>query len=559
MPAYSAGIRSAYGHGIKVLQAAVNALNALSRPGKLVIRLNLLKTWSGRRGSNPRRPAWEAGILPLNYSRGFVFHTISQRRNRVITAPGTIGDSGRLKVSCYARSRIMNSIGRTLSGIALSIGVLCAGTERRALLLISIDGMRPDYVTAAASHRLKIPTLLGMLHSGAYATGVHGVLPTVTYPSHTTLLTGVWPVRHGIYSNTTFDPLHKNIGGWYWYSQDIRVRTLWEAAANAGLSVGSVSWPVSVGAPGVKYLIPEYWRAATAEDLKLLSALSTRGLFEHLSKEEGPYTTDLNEALKGDRARTKYAAAILRENRPDFMTVHLAALDHVEHGTEPFSPESNATLEELDGMVQELENAMRASHPNAAMCVVSDHGFTRVDHHLHLLKAFVDAQLIEIDPKTESWPEPKVLGWKATPWINGGSAAIMLKDPNDAETREKTRQLLHKLGADPANGIASVMEKQEITGLGGDSAAEFWVDMKSSFAIDGALREPLAAETKLSGTHGYSPDNPNLLASFFIAGPGVRAGLNLGEIDMRSVAPTLAEYLGIKLETADLAPIKLTH
>ena len=419
--------------------------------------------------------------------------------------------------------------------------------------------MRPDYVTEAASHGLKIPTLHGLLNSGAYATGVRGVLPTVTYPSHTTLLTGVWPARHGIYSNTTFDPLHKDMGGWYWYSQDVRVRTLWEVAANAGLSVGSVSWPVSVGAPGVKYLIPEYWRAARPEDLKLLRALSTPGLLEHLSKQEGPYTTDLNEALNGDRARTKYAAAILRENKPDFMTVHLAALDHVEHGTGPFSPESNATLEELDGMVQKLKEAMQASHPNAAICVVSDHGFTRVDHHLHLPKAFVDAQLMEIDPKTESWPEPKVLSWKASPWIDGGSAAIMLKDPNDPEAREKTGRLLRELAADPANGIVRVIDKQGIAALGGDSDADFWVDMQSNFAIDGALRKPLAAETKVSGTHGHSPNNPELLASFFLAGAGVQTGLNLGEIDMRSVAPTLAEYLGVKLETADLPPLKLNR
>src|SRR5579875_2982277 len=94
---------------------------------------------------------------------------------------------------------------------------------RRSLLLISIDGMRPDYVTQASAHGLKIPHLLKLLHEGAHASGVRGVLPTVTYPSHTTILTGVWPAKHGIDSNTTFDPYDKNLGGWYWYGEDIHV------------------------------------------------------------------------------------------------------------------------------------------------------------------------------------------------------------------------------------------------------------------------------------------------------------------------------------------------
>ena len=61
-----------------------------------------------------------------------------------------------------------------------------------------------------------------------------GVIPTVTYPSHTTLVTGVWPAKHGIYANTTFDPLQKNYQGWYWYAEDIHVPTLWDAAREAG-------------------------------------------------------------------------------------------------------------------------------------------------------------------------------------------------------------------------------------------------------------------------------------------------------------------------------------
>src|SRR5690242_7478270 len=107
---------------------------------------------------------------------------------------------------------------RPLPLLAAAVQLLFLATPARpqsALLVISLDGMRPDYVTGADRHNLKIPHLRRLLAEGAHATGVRGVLPTVTYPSHTTILTGVWPMKHGIYSNVVTDPPGKNLDGWY--------------------------------------------------------------------------------------------------------------------------------------------------------------------------------------------------------------------------------------------------------------------------------------------------------------------------------------------------------
>src|ERR1700748_1882007 len=165
--------------------------------------------------------------------------------------------------------------------------------QSHTVLMISIDGMKPEYVTKADEHGLKIPNMRKMMQEGAYAEGVNGVVPTVTYPSHTTLVTGVWPERHGIYGNTTFDPERKNLGGWYWYAEDIKVPTLWDAAKAAGLTTASINWPVSVGAP-VNYLIPEIWRAGTADDKKLTHAVSTPGLISSLESSVGEYPDALD-------------------------------------------------------------------------------------------------------------------------------------------------------------------------------------------------------------------------------------------------------------------------
>ncbi len=415
-----------------------------------------------------------------------------------------------------------------------------------ALLVISLDGMRPDYVLMAGEHGLKIPHLRRLSAEGAHASGVVGVLPTVTYPSHTTIMTGVWPAKHGIYSNIVTDPLGKNLDGWYWYAEDIRVPTLWEAAAKAGMKVGSVSWPVSVGAKGVTYLIPEYWRAQkTADDLKLMRVIATPGLINEIQKQAGLYVMDLDAAVQGDRQRTKYAVAILREKKVQFMTVHLAALDHIEHQGGPFSPEANAALEQLDQQVGQLEEAAKSVFPNVTVCVLSDHGFARTDHRLNILRPFAEAGLVTLDSAG------KITGWQAYPKADGGSAEIYLHDPHDEATRQKTNELLLRLAANSENGIHQILDAKEIAALGGDPGASFWVDMKANFSVESNSTGQTGPKP-VGGTHGYMPSHPELQASFFIAGPRIEHGLDLGSIDMRSIAPTLARCLGVPFTSGDL-------
>ena len=112
-----------------------------------------------------------------------------------------------------------------------------------SLLLVSIDGLRPADVIEADKRHVAVPNLRRLLAEGSFATGVAGVLPTVTFPSHTTIVTGVAPSRHGIVANTPFDPLGKNLDGWFWYAEDIEVETLWDAAAKAGMVTSSGRQP----------------------------------------------------------------------------------------------------------------------------------------------------------------------------------------------------------------------------------------------------------------------------------------------------------------------------
>ncbi len=413
------------------------------------------------------------------------------------------------------------------------------------LVVISIDGLRPDYITEADARGAKVPNLRRFMKEGAYADAVEGVVPTVTYPSHTTLMTGVWPAKHGIYANTTFDPLQKNLQGWYWYAEDIRVPTLWEAAAKAGRTTASVQWPVTVGAD-INWNIPEYWRANTGDDAKLLRSVSTPGLLAEAQKDLGPYSGGTDTTVEADQNRGRYAAWILEKKHPGLLTLHLIALDHIEHETGPFSAESIAVLEGLDAVIGSVrEAAERVAAGRAFVAVVSDHGFARTEAQLNLFPAFRDAKLFAVDDKG------KIIDWKAMPWVTGGSAAIVLKDPEDAATRLAVHDLLAKLADDPANGIDRVLDGAELHKRGGYPTASFFVSLKPGWRTGYAADGPVLSKTKPGGTHGELPDVPDLHAAFFLVGPGVPAGKDLGLMDMRDIAPSLGHEVGLALPTAD--------
>jgi hypothetical protein len=133
----------------------------------------------------------------------------------------------------------------------------------------------------------------------------------------------------------------------------------------------------------------------------------------------------------------------------------------------------------------------------------------------------------------------------------GGTAAVVLRDPADAVTRSRVHRALEALSRDPANGISRVLTAAETRSAGGFPDAAFVVAMQRNFRVvdrvDGSLRRTGLPE----GTHGHLPQEEAMDATFLIAGPGVPAGLSLGRIDMRDVAPTLAGLLGLDIPTAD--------
>ena len=434
--------------------------------------------------------------------------------------------------------------------LATLIALLLASPAAASpVLLISLDGLRPGDISDAKARGMNLPVLSGLRAEGASAQGVVGVLPTLTYPSHTTLVTGVSPGRHGVVNNLTFDPEQKNQGGWYWYTSDVKVPTLWQAAHAAGLSTANVHWPVTVGATGIDENLPQIWRAGTEDDRKLLTALATPGLIARLERRVGArYPQGIDETVEGDAQRVAFAEALLAD-KPQFTTVYLAGIDHTEHHDGPDSAAAKAAIEATDALVGRLVRAARAAMPDVTVVVVSDHGFLPVSTDINLFKPFIDAGLITLDAKGQ------VTGWQAMPWIAGGTAAIRLARPDDAALLAKVRGVLAAMAANPAYKIASVLDRSAIAKAGGDGEASFVVAMQPGTETGRDPAAPIAKPSTYKGMHGYVPWDPAMRSTLIVAGPGIAKGKDLGVVDMRAIAPSIARRLGASLPSAEMPAV----
>jgi predicted AlkP superfamily pyrophosphatase or phosphodiesterase len=446
----------------------------------------------------------------------------------------------------------MRGLQRTL-GLLLALALPTAA-RAEPVLLISIDGLQPADVIEAERRGLEIPNLRRFVREGAYATGVVGVLPTVTYPSHTTLITGTAPARHGVIGNTTFDPMQINQGGWYWYASDIKVPTLWDAAKQAGRSTASVHWPVTVGAATIDWNLPQVWRTGHRDDAKLVAALSTPGLLPELEGALGAYAPGINEEIDGDETRGRFVAEIITRKKPYLMTAYLTALDHEQHAKGPGSAEAHAILERIDAIVGRLVAAQLAAQPDSVIAIVSDHGFSNTTTEVNFYRAFIDAGLITLGP------DGKIASWEAEPWTSGGSVAVMLARQGDEALERKVGALLDRLKADPAMRIRAIADRAEIARIGGNPEAAFYLDLMPDANSGGfkGLQVPLSGPAGSKGMHGFFPAAPFMRSTFMLMGGGIPAGRSLGEVDMRAIAPTLAAILEVPLPTAERPAVRLS-
>ena len=440
----------------------------------------------------------------------------------------------------------------------------------KRVLVISLDGLDARYLLKRDEYGLKIPTLRRLMAEGTWARGVVSVYPSLTYPAHTTLVTGATPRRHGIFGNNILEmPPAPQTGAAHWFARDIRAETLWDAARRAKLSTGMVSWPVAGGTGD--WNVPEIWKpGGTQNDSLGEIAMHARpsGLVEEIAKRD-PALYAKATADETDDMRTRFAEYVIGEKKPDVMLVHLFDLDHFEHDEGPFTPQAFEMLEKTDGYVARLLDAARRAGTLAetAVFIVSDHGFKSISQQIQPGVILERAGLLKTREEKDAQGRTRTLvadDWRALPYPTAGSCAIILRNPRDGDAMRRALAAFREYaGAEnqgrraKGDGLLRIIYAEHLAKLGSNPRAAFMLEAADGYAFGGSLTgEPLAA-TRQRGTHGYLPSGADYRTSFIAAGASVTRRGDLGVVHMLDIGPTIAATLGLKLRDADGRPLKL--
>lgn len=368
----------------------------------------------------------------------------------------------------------------------------------------------------------------------AHASGcthVRTVYPALTYPAHTTLVTGVDPRQHGIGHNQPHHPeLEASMRPWYWDRAQVKVPNLFDAVKEAGGSCASVLWPVTGKTKSIRWNFPEVlalpgenqtWKMLRYGSPLWLLQMELRHRSERVSLRE-PYLSDYATILLKD---------VIASHAPDLSAVHLVDLDDMRHHHGVFNRETRKAIQRLDHRAAEIWETMQHTPgmEGAALCLVSDHGQADVRETVSLGEALTRLGL----------------GSLFTVQSNGFGAYLFFRQKEEetahlGELTDFLRQHMEELRA------SAVYSAEDLAAMGAVEGVSLAVEAAPGVVYDDGL--PQAKREK--ATHGFGPGHPAENCLFALRGKGIREGVWIPDMPMRDVAPTLAGILGVKMPQA---------
>lgn len=427
----------------------------------------------------------------------------------------------------------------------------------RCVILVSVDGLANFYFNEPQA---QMPTLHKLARGGARADG--GVVcsfPTVTWPNHTTLVTGVTPARHGVIGNNYYDRAQRKEiplipDPLFDKDEIVKVPTVYDAAHAAGLTTSGIVWPATRNAKTLNWTVPDMFGSEAWPKYgttRWLAELHEAGL---PIDRHGDWTKQPSGGVQRDWLYTRMAAHVLKHHAPNLLLIHLVEVDHVEHREGPRSAEAYWSVSHADDRLRDLVEAVEQSprKDQTTIIVASDHGFFPIERDIRPNVLLRQVGLITTQPDKSVARQAICVGQ------GGASMVYILNDERRAEIRDQLAKLLADV-----EGVQAVIKPEEFAKVGQPTreqdphAPDLWLAAKSGYSFTNADSgtDLVAPRDKVGGTHGYLPDQPDLLATLVLYGNGIKPGTSLGKVSNLDVAPTIAHLLGIDLPTADGKPL----
>ena len=371
-----------------------------------------------------------------------------------------------------------------------------AQQAKHYVILVSLDGFRYDY-----ARKYGAKNLLELAAHGASAPeGMIPSFPSITFPNHYTIVTGLYPEHHGIVANEFYDPARKeqykysnskNAADGTWYGGT----PLWSLAEQQGMRAASFFWP---------------------------------GSEAEIQGTRPSYYLHFNDKFPDDK-RVDQVLAWLQlpaDQRPHFITLYYSNVDHAGHDYGPDAPETAEAVRHVDELIGKLVAGFAASNLPVDLIVVADHGMEKEQGDWITLDKYTDlSHFVTVGPLMYANSEADAE--KAYRELNGASEKFKVY------RRANYPTWLH-FNASARSGDPIVLP----TG---------------PYEVRARKERPADRDsTTMRGTHGYDPKTmPSMKAIFYAAGPDIREGVTVPPFENVDVYPLIAKILGLKIGPID--------
>jgi predicted AlkP superfamily pyrophosphatase or phosphodiesterase len=375
-----------------------------------------------------------------------------------------------------------------------------AAAQPAPLLLISIDAFRADYIDRGLT-----PTLAMLAQGGVHADAMQPAFPSLTFPNHYTLVTGLYPDHHGIVNNTMFDPAlgkfslgnRKAVGDGRWWDGGTPI---WEDADAHGLRTATMFWPGAEADIHGRH--PDYWM---------------------------PYDGKVTPDQRVDQVLAWLD--LPPAQRPTFLTLYFDQVDHAGHEHGPHSPEVNQALRDTDAALARLVAGLqqRGLFDRMNIIVLADHGMASVP----FANSVLIEKLIPLD-EVQTVSLGIVAGFNPKPGHDFAAIEHMLDQPQQHmrcwDKTETPARLNYGRNPRVPQLICLADVGWRIT------TADYLAKHQGKIDL---------------GEHGYDNADPRMGALFIAHGPAFQPGLRYPEFPNVDVYPLMTHLLGIPANQND--------
>ncbi|RVU55705.1 alkaline phosphatase family protein [Anaerosphaera multitolerans] len=428
------------------------------------------------------------------------------------------------------------------------------------LVVLSFDALQ----STDLKKLIKMPNFSKIFQRASVIKNMYEIYPTLTYPIHTTMLTGVYPDKHGITHNQLPSLYHENpdfniMGSkWHWEKKYIKVPTLVDVLQEKGKTTASVLWPVT-GGEKRGWNLPEIWPDNLSDESveELFYRTSSKNVFDRYYNS---YISHYNWSNTEDMLNygVEIALDILENERPDLLLCHIIHLDHVRHKYGVESKEVDDCLRQLDIIAGRFIEATKkaGTYNSTNFVMLGDHGQINIDGVFSLNKLFADYGLITLN-------KGKVVDYECYSFSAGFSTQIFLKEDSE-EMYKKVLKILNIIRDDYPQYIERIYTADEVAlreGLRGDFS--FVVEGKEGVLfgekeVEGEVFISSTSEkfNYYKATHGHHPVK-GTKPPFVALGPDIKENMVLERGKIIDIAPTLAKLCGVEIEGAVGSPVNI--